>query len=1192
MGRQQHIESDETFPLLFRAYPQPMMIYDRQTLEILEVNDATEHVSGYSRDELLSMTLRDVWPSEEVEKQTALVRGERPSFRHSRGWKFKRKDGKIVDAEVNSHILDFNGHHATVAVAYDITELVATGRALRQYQALADNTRDMIFFVRLSDMRIVEANAAALSEYGYTREEMLSMDIDGIRPPGERRWTPEQLTLASTSGLMFEDVHRRKDGTIFPVEVGSRVIDIDGIQTVISVARSIEARKVAERKLERQERILRLFVENSPAAAAMFDCDMRYIVASRRYLSDYRLGEIDLVGRSHYDVFPEMPERWKEIHRKCLTGKIEKCDEDAFARADGTIDWVKWEIRPWYEDAGQIGGIILFSEVINEQKRVAEELEMSRLRLLGLINSAMDGIISLDENQKIILFNPASEKMFGVTAEEMIGKTLDELIPEPYRDLHANQILRFGRSGKTDKSRHMMRMRIIYGLRSNGETFPMEASISQIEVGGRKIYTVIHHDVTDQLKAREELRQSEENYRTLYENSSVGIYRTTPDGRILMSNPALVKLLGYSSFEELANRNLEVTGFEPSYPRSEFVSEIEEKGEIKGLESSWIKKDGTPIFVRENARAIRDVDGKTLYYDGVVEDISERKEAEDKISRLNRVYAVLSGINQAIVRIRDKQKLFEEACRIAVEVGNFKLAWIGIVNEEEQSLKIAAKAGSALEFLDLIYISFTGKDSIGRGPMGAQLRKGYPVVRNDIEHDDIMLPWKADSLKFGIGSAATFPFMGEDRLYGGITFYSSEVGLFDPQEVLLLQELSSDIVYAMENLDRDEQRKSLQTQLVQAQKMESLGTLAGGIAHDFNNILGIIMGYTAFLDAKELPRDRIEKSVNAIKKATDRGAALVKQLLTFARKEESIYETVQINEVVNESARLLKETLPKTVNLVTNLADNVPTIAADVTQLHQVILNLCVNARDAMPDGGVITMTTHLDDGEKFSSRSPEPGGGQYVVLGVGDTGIGMDGETKRRIFDPFFTTKGVGKGTGLGLALVHSIVTNHNGRIEVESQPGRGTTFQIFLPVKNEKSVSTPHKTPSMEDVRGGTETILVIEDEQMLMELVKVVLTSKGYQVISARDGDQGIEAFRKNIGEIGAVISDIGLPRVSGAEVLRQIRAIDSSAKLIAASGFIEPEVKSKLMEIGVTSFVHKPYATSEILRTLRDLLDAGK
>ena len=1181
--------SEEQLRLLFESNPQPMIIYDRETLEILEANDAAVSISGYSHTECLSMTLKDMWPADAIEMQTTLVTGERPPFRHSRGWKSKWKNGKIVDAEVSSHTLDFKGRKAAVAVAHDITELVETGRALRQYQALADNTRDIILFVRQSDTRIVEANAAAVNEYGYTREELLSMNIDSIRSPAEKDWTPEQFEQANNGGLMFEAVHIRRDGTTFPVEISSRTITIDGIQTIISVVRDITARREADRRLERQEQVLRLFVENSPAAVAMFDRDMRYIVASRRYLSNYNLGEIDLVGRSHYEVFPEIPERWKEVHGRCLAGKIEKCDEEPFTRGDGTVDWVKWEIHPWYENAGQIGGVILFSEVVNDRKRAAEELEISRQRLVGLIHSAMDGIISLDENQRIVIFNPAAEKMFGVGSAEMIGQTLERLIPEKFRETHSVQVTRFGNTGKWDESRRMMGMRMVHGLRANGETFPLEASISQIEVGGRKIFTVICRDVTEQVRAREELRLSEEKYRTLYENSTVGIYRTTPDGRILLANPALVKMLGYSSFEHLATRNLKETGFEPSYPRKDFLKVIEEYGEVKGLESAWRKLDGEVIHLRENARAVRDISGRTMYFDGVVEDITQRKESEVKIRRLNRVYAVLSDINQIIVRVRDKQRLFEEACRVAVEVGKFRFVWIGVVDERESILKPVAKAGEDEGSLAPVRVPIVPKTKEQAGPIFKVVSEGTPVVRNDIEHDGMTFPWQSEALKRGFRSSASFPLKNSNHVFGTINFYSTDTGFFDPQEVMLLEELSSDISYAVENIEVEGQRKSLQAQLIQAQKMESLGTLAGGIAHDFNNILGIIMGYSTYIDAKDQSPEKLSRSANAIRRAAERGAILVKQLLTFARKDEMKFESAQVNDVVTEVDGLLKEILPRTIKVVTDLEPKLPPLTADATQIQQVLLNICLNARDAMPAGGTITIMTRSLDREMSATKFPAMRPEESLAIIIKDTGIGMSEEIKRRIFDPFFTTKEVGKGTGLGLALVHSIITSQNGLVEVESEPGKGSTFTIYLSVQERGSEKVEQHDLLGYDTQGGSETVLVLEDEELLMDLITNVLSSKGYVVLAAQNGQEGIDVFIRRRSEIAVVIADLGLPGLSGEEALKRIRDADPDVKLIAASGFIEPRVRSGLMDIGVAHFVHKPYTPAEILKTLRDVLD---
>ena len=1135
-------------------------------------------------------------------------------------------------------------------------------KALHRYELLANHTSDLILFVRLADGRIIEANAAAVRAYGYPREKLLSMSINEVRAPGERGITSAQMAEADKRSILFETIHMRKDGSTFPVEVNSQGIDIDGTRTLISVVRDITWRRDAEVKLRRQEHVLRLFVENSPAAVAMLDRDMKYIVASRRFLADYRLGEQNVVGRSHYEIFPDIPDRWKEIHRRCLAGNIEKCDEDPFPREDGSTDWVKWEIHPWYEEAGHIGGIILFTEVITGRKREAEELQMSRMRLLGLINTAMDGIISLDENQKIILFNSAAETMFGVSAEEMIGKPLDTLIPERFREKHHGLITEFGRAGKTNAMGEMAGMRVVSGLRANGEEFPMEASISQIEVGGKKVYTVIHRDVTEQLKSRQELRESEEKFRTLYENSTVGIYRTTPDGKIILANPALVKMLGYSSLDELSARNLETTGFEPSYSRAEFLKIIEEKGEVKGLESAWTRRDGTTLYLRESARAIRSADGRTLYYDGVVEDITDRKRAEEqlliknsaiessisaigladmngRVFYVNEAFARLWGYDNAGELIGKNISTFSmssEKLRDAVTSmmrGNgYRAESKGIRKDgttfdfEISTNVVKSERGDSL-CLMASFIDITERKSAEKKltSMYEELKSSEEKYRSLFEQSkDAIFMSRTDGSLIDINLAGVelLGFDSKDELLGinmADFFVSPEdvKSLFDvlqrdrfvkDREFTFKKKngeqimVSSTASFALDEFKqafsvlgivRDiTKQKTLQQQLMQAQRMESVGTFASGIAHDFNNILGIVLGHVGLLGEAGDGSGKLSQSVKAIEKAAVRGASLVRQLLTFARKGEPVYEHVQINDVVNEVTKLLKETMPKTIDVVTDLKQDLPYLDADATQIHQILLNLCLNAKDAMPRGGTVKIVTSISEGEAVVSKFPSASLKEYILLNVSDTGIGMDEETKRRIYDPFFTTKEVGKGTGLGLALTHSIVTDHGGYIDVETQPGKGTTFSIYLPISDQITEENPAPELSMQDASGGTETILLIEDEEMLRELITAVIESKGYSVLTAADGEDGVDLFTRRQSEIAVVISDLGLPKLSGDEVLRRIRSINPSARFIAASGFIEPNVKSKLLEIGVTHFVQKPYLLAEILQTIREVIDEKK
>jgi signal transduction histidine kinase/CheY-like chemotaxis protein len=386
--------------------------------------------------------------------------------------------------------------------------------------------------------------------------------------------------------------------------------------------------------------------------------------------------------------------------------------------------------------------------------------------------------------------------------------------------------------------------------------------------------------------------------------------------------------------------------------------------------------------------------------------------------------------------------------------------------------------------------------------------------------------------------------------------------------------------------------KQFDRELMHAQKLESLGRLAGGIAHDFNNILGIIIGHSAILDRLKSDPIKFSQSVDAISKAAVRGASLVKQLLTFAGQTDAVFEPVRINDVVTEIRKLVEETFPKTITISTALQPNQPYIMGDATQIHQVLLNLCINARDAMPKGGALSISTRAVDGKTVRASSPTATARHYVQIEVADTGIGMSATIRQRVFEPFFTTKGPGKGTGLGLALVTSIVESHNGIVGVESKLGTGTTFTVYLPALEHAAEATHQARQAIQDVPGGSETILLIEDEERLRELLRAMLVAKGYSVITAGDGKQGLEEFLAHQGEIAVVVSDLGLPMLGGVEVFERIRAKDPRAKVIVASGIIDEETKSEVRRVGATHFIQKPYLPDEVLRKIREVIDTDE
>jgi PAS domain S-box-containing protein len=391
-------------------------------------------------------------------------------------------------------------------------------------------------------------------------------------------------------------------------------------------------------------------------------------------------------------------------------------------------------------------------------------------------------------------------------------------------------------------------------------------------------------------------------------------------------------------------------------------------------------------------------------------------------------------------------------------------------------------------------------------------------------------------------------------------------------------------------LFNDTKRKRLEQQLVQAQKMEGLGTLAGGIAHDFNNILAIILGYTNRLETFRSKPKEVPGAIKVIKEAVERGAALVQQLLTSARQTEARLSSLDLNALVRELERMLQATFPKTINFDLKLEPDLPAITADKSQIHQVLLNLCVNARDAMPEGGTLTLATSITPGgeltEVFSGVAAE----NYACVRVGDTGMGITKQVKSHIFEPFFTTKERGKGTGLGLSVVYGVVNNHRGFVQVESETGAGTSFIIYLPVKqstSEESRSDRSKTGAAPNI---PQTILLVEDEEMLRDLGVSILESEGFRVLAAKDGMEAVAVFEAHSDEIGLVVCDLGLPRLGGREAFLKMKEKKPSVRAIVASGYLEPTIRSEMLKAGVIDTIQKPYDFNDLLDKIRSVIGA--
>ncbi|MBI1804653.1 MAG: response regulator [Ignavibacteriae bacterium] len=384
-------------------------------------------------------------------------------------------------------------------------------------------------------------------------------------------------------------------------------------------------------------------------------------------------------------------------------------------------------------------------------------------------------------------------------------------------------------------------------------------------------------------------------------------------------------------------------------------------------------------------------------------------------------------------------------------------------------------------------------------------------------------------------------------------------------------------------------RRKLEAELRQAQKLESIGTLAGGIAHDFNNILQIFQFNTAGLREKASNPAKLEKCIETNEQAVERGAQLVHQILAFARKTDVKMEQVDLNKFIPDLISLTSQTFPRTITFDFLPGVSIPPIQGDKNQISQVLVNLLVNARDAMPTGGQIKIRTEVVEARRVAERFPSPLNVPYVLLKVQDNGHGMDDVTKQRIFEPFFTMKALEKGTGLGLAVVYGILKTHKGFVDVESAVGVGSTFCLYFPILKS---SSPTLEENKHQVRGdlrGSEPILIVEDEEDLLTEMETAFSGHGYEVFVARDGLEAVEVFRKHFRKIRLLLTDIGLPVMSGWEAYMRMKEVNPLLDVVVISGYLDPEMLTEKRQEGMEIVITKPFDIYHLLHLVRQVLD---
>lgn len=632
-------------------------------------------------------------------------------------------------------------------------------------------------------------------------------------------------------------------------------------------------------------------------------------------------------------------------------------------------------------------------------------------------------------------------------------------------------------------------------------------------------------------RTTKELRRTELRYRQLIEQSNDAIYQLQGT-RFIYINDKFQELYGYS-LEELNEPTFE---FNDLYSQEslEYIRERSKKigqGESvpERYEFTGMTKTGEEIHLEVNISYIETDEG--VLTQGILRDITDRKESERALRESEATYRGLFNSFDDAIYIQDEQGRFLDVSEGAVRMyGYSKEEMIG---QTPEMLAAPGKNNMAFAF-DAIEKAFRGEPQL-------------------------------------------FEWWGQRK--NGEVF---------PKEVQLNRatHFGKEVVVA---IARDvSERKQLQQQLFQAQKMDSIGTLAGGIAHDFNNLLTGILGYTTLLKSSLDEDDPQRKYANTIEESGNRAAELTEQLLAFGRGGKYQIEPASANAIIKDVVNLLERTIDKSIDIRTNLSSHDPVFEVDASQMHQAIMNLCLNARDAMPEGGTLTITTRVRQSSEITIVSGDDTE-SFVEIIVSDTGEGMDEKVIQKIFEPFYTTKDKGEGTGLGLAMVYGIITNHNGIIDVDSEPEKGTTFRLLLPLSNKEPAPKPEEDMFDASKLRGEGAILIVDDEKVTRNLLRDSLEAIGYRVISAHNGKEGVEKFREYQSDIRLVILDMIMPVMNGEEAFYEIRALDNSVKIIVATGYSQHQKAREILKNDGTRFMQKPFKISELLRTIHSLLD---
>jgi two-component system cell cycle sensor histidine kinase/response regulator CckA len=756
-----------------------------------------------------------------------------------------------------------------------------------------------------------------------------------------------------------------------------------------------------------------------------------------------------------------------------------------------------------------------------------------------LVDEAPDAVIISRADGTIAVANRRAHGMFGYPEQTLVGRSIDELVPDEVRPVHPQH-----RAGYLTSAHPPLRRLPLRGRRSDGTVFPVEVSLAAVSAPDGETYvTAVLRDDT----AHREAAAARALLASIVQSSHDAIVTTDLDGVVLTWNPGAELLYGHSSAEMVGAPVRRIIPADRQVDEDEVLALVRLGGRMDRYRTYRTHADGSVIAVSLLVSPLRDAAGTIVGVTTTARDISDREQAE------SRVQAVLDAAPDALLGV--------DAAGTVVLVNAEAERMFGFPRHDLTHMSVRRLLPDGLPAASAVLR--TGGDST---PLDTEVFAGAPQgwatrIARHRDGSDLPVEISCSALDTGTGLIV----------------------------VAAVRDITDRLAAQAEQqaLRAEAEQQKLEARFQRTQRLESLGQLAGGVAHDFNNLLAVILNYAAFI-VEDGEGTAFAKDAEQIARAARRGSELTHQLLSFARREVIRPRALDVNTVVTEVHQMLLRSIGEHITLATRTAPDLPAVMADPGQLEQVLVNLAVNARDAMPGGGHLTVDTAAVtvDAEHAAGRAGlRPG--RYVRIRVSDTGTGMPKEVIDKAFDPFFTTKPSGQGTGLGLATVYGIITQSGGTVQIYSEAGLGTTITVLIPVTDAEV--TPETTPpTPAEVDGSGTTVLVVEDEDALREVTERILLRAGYTVLTAADGAAGLALARSFPDRIDLLLTDVIMPGMLGKDIAEAVVAERPDTRVLFMSGYAQPVLTTHGTLSADVHLLEKPFTSAELMQALEEQL----